>query len=102
MIETEPNLRSLRSKGQFLIQWNLNHDRPFTSATTEEAQGFVSKVTFSKLVCSYGKKDEVCLSLLVEIFTKSFLVGGVKLLYIQTMYTLLDKRKYIHTYLRII
>ena len=91
----------LRSKGHFLIQWNLNNDRPLTSATTKEAQGFVSKVTFSKLVCSY-EKDYICLSLLVEIFTKSFLVGGVKLLYIQTMYTLLDKRKYIHTYLRII
>jgi hypothetical protein len=48
-----------------------------TSATSEGAQGFFSKITFLKLVLS-NEKDEVCHSFLVKIFTKSLHRGGVQ------------------------
>ena len=47
-----------------------------TSATSEGAQGIFSKITFLKSVRS-NKKDEVCHSFVVEIFTKSLHRGGV-------------------------
>ena len=47
-----------------------------TSATSEGAQGIFSKITFLKSVRS-NKKDEVCHSYLVKIFTKSLHRGGV-------------------------
>ena len=47
-----------------------------TSATSEGAQGIFSKITFLKSVRS-NKKDEVCQSFLVVIFTKSLHRGGV-------------------------
>ena len=46
-----------------------------TSATSEGAQGILSKITFSKSVRS-NEKDELCHSFLV-IFTKSLHRGGV-------------------------
>ena len=49
---------------------------PVTSATSEGAQGNFSKITFLKSVRS-SKKDEVCHSFLVEIFTKSVHRGEV-------------------------
>ena len=49
-----------------------------TSATSEGAQGIFSKITFLKSVRS-NKKDEVCYSFVVEIFTKSLHRGGVTL-----------------------
>ena len=47
-----------------------------TSATSEGAQGIFSKITFLKSVRS-NKKDEVCHSFVVQIFTKSLHRGGV-------------------------
>jgi hypothetical protein len=41
-----------------------------TSATSEGAQGIISKITFLKSVHS-KEKDEACLGFLVKIFTKS-------------------------------
>ena len=98
---TEPLPRSLRSRGhqevifevaeaKFWISSNfyrfsLENFRPFefrgrltsaTLASSEGAQGTFSKITFSKSVRS-NKKDEVCHSFLVEIFTKSLHRGGV-------------------------
>ena len=48
-----------------------------TSASSEGAQGFFSKIIFSKSVRS-NEKDEVCHSFLVKIFTKSLHRGGVR------------------------
>ena len=59
-----------------------------TSATLEEALGIFSKVTVLKSE-PFNEKDEVCRSFLVEIFTKSLLIGGMyDLLHLRRKYTI--------------
>ena len=48
-----------------------------TSATSEGAQGIFLEKTFLKSVHS-KEKDEVCLSILVKIYTKSVHRGGLE------------------------
>ena len=47
-----------------------------TSVTSERGKGIFSKITFLKSLHS-SKKDELCPSFEVEIFTKSLHRGGV-------------------------
>ena len=60
-----------------------------TSATSEGAQGIFSKITFLKSGRS-NKKDEVCHSFVVEIFTKSLHRGGTSTHHSPTNITLLQ------------
>ena len=63
-----------------------------TTATSEGAQEFFSKITFLKSV-HQAEKNELKLSFVVKIFTKSVHRGGVVSFHLQKCLKSFDKKK---------